>query len=73
MSRRIVAKSCAPDVVVSEIAPRREISQQPPSAWRKAACHGLLKPPSPVVQSVACVLGDCRLARDAGELLLNQA
>ena len=42
---QIVAESYAPGAVVSEVARRHEISPQLLSAWRKAARHGLLKPP----------------------------
>jgi transposase len=39
---QIVAESCAPDTVVSEVTRRHEISPQLLSAWRKAYRHGLL-------------------------------
>jgi transposase-like protein len=42
---QIVAESCAPGSVVSEVARRHEISPQLLSAWRKAARSGLLKLP----------------------------
>src|SRR5246500_5742031 len=42
---QIVAESCAPGAVVSEVARRHEISPQHLAAWRKAARHGLLEPP----------------------------
>jgi transposase-like protein len=42
---QIVAESYAPGAVVCEVARRHEISPQLLSAWRKAARHGLLKPP----------------------------
>src|ERR1700741_4773982 len=42
---QIVAESYAPGAVVSEVARRHEISPQHLAAWRKAARHGLLKPP----------------------------
>src|ERR1700746_3184322 len=42
---QIVAESYASGAVVSEVARRHEISPQLLSAWRKAARHGLLKPP----------------------------
>ena len=40
-----MAESYASGAVVSEVARRHEISPQLLSAWRKAARHGLLKPP----------------------------
>ena len=40
---QIVADSCAPGAVVSEVARRHEISPQLLSTWRKAARDGLLK------------------------------
>ena len=42
---QIVAESYASGAVVSEVARRHEISPQHLAAWRKAARHGLLKPP----------------------------
>ena len=42
---QIVAESCAPGAVVSEVARRHEISPQFLSAWCKAARSGLLKLP----------------------------
>src|SRR5246127_4519860 len=41
---QIVAESCAPGAVVSEVARRHEISPPHLAAWRKAARHGVLKP-----------------------------
>jgi transposase len=43
---KIVAESCAPGAVVSEVARRHEILPQHLSAWRKAARSGLLKLPN---------------------------
>lgn len=60
---RIVAESCAPGAVVSEVARRHDMSPQHLFGWRKAARAGLLTLPADEVPMFVPVV---REARDDG-------